>query len=105
MCGRFAMYAPSSAIAEVFGVALPDLPVLDARYNIAPTDPVLGVRVSQGARVAETFRWGLVPFWARGSKIGARMINARSETAATSKAFRDAFARRRIVVVASGFYE
>ncbi len=105
MCGRFALFAPSSSIAEVFGVALPDLPELVPRYNIAPTTGVLGVRRDGTARVAATFRWGLVPRWAPDLKGGARMINARAETARTKPAFRDAFARRRLLIPASGFFE
>jgi putative SOS response-associated peptidase YedK len=50
-------------------------------------------------------RWGLVPSWAKDVKIGSRMINAVSETAATKPAFRSAFRRRRCLVLADGFYE
>ena len=48
MCGRFALYAPASAIAEVFGLDLPEVPLLAPRYNLAPTDPVLGVHRHYG---------------------------------------------------------
>lgn len=105
MCGRYALYAPASQIAETFDLAPADLPDLSARYNIAPTSAVLGVH-AYGGPTAERFRWGLIPFWADDpKKFGARMINARSETAHSSGAFKHAMAHRRLLVPASGFYE
>lgn len=105
MCGRFALYAPASTIAEVFGLDLPDVPLLAPRYNLAPTDPVLGVRRAGDARTAGVYRWGLVPWWAEDKKVGARWINARSEEVHRTRVFREAFQRRRLVVPADGFYE
>jgi len=105
MCGRFALYAPASTIAEVFGLDLPEVPLLAPRYNLAPTDPVLGVRVSNGARIGGVYRWGLVPWWAEDKKVGARWINARSEDVARTKVFQEPIRQRRLVVPASGFYE
>jgi putative SOS response-associated peptidase YedK len=105
MCGRFALTDPDADLAVQFG--LPDIPDLQPRYNIAPTQPVAAVRVRPRGRVREMalLRWGLVPFWAKDPKIGARMINARSETVSEKPAFRDAFRRRRCLIVADGFYE
>lgn len=103
MCGRFALYAPASDIAEVFGVD--ELPEIVDRYNIAPTDPVLGIRAYEDGRMAEEYRWGLVPFWSKDAKGAARLINARAEKAATAPAFREAMSRRRLLIPASGFYE
>ena len=81
-------------------------PKLAPRYNICPTQPVTCVRQSQtGDTEAVSLRWGLVPFWAKELKIGARMINARSETVASKPAFRAAFKKRRCLVLADGFYE
>jgi len=106
MCGRFLNKLPAAEIARIFGTrnALPNYPV---RFNIAPTDPVLAVRFNQEtrARSLDPLRWGLVPHWAKDLKIGARLINARAETAASLPAFRDAFKSRRCIVPASGFYE
>jgi putative SOS response-associated peptidase YedK len=76
-------------------------------WNVAPTDPVPLIRVSRSrdARVLDTARWGLVPPWATDLRGGARMINARAETVATSPAFASSFARRRCLVPADGWYE
>ena len=77
---------------------------MQPRYNIAPTQSVLAV-VNEGSRRGEFMRWGLVPSWAKDIKVGNRMINAVSETAATKPAFRSAFRRRRCLVLADGFFE
>jgi putative SOS response-associated peptidase YedK len=57
------------------------------------------------ARTLEAYSWGFVPHFSKDPRNGPRPINARSETLATSPLFRDAFARRRGLVPASGFYE
>ena len=81
-------------------------PNLVPRYNICPTQPALCVRQSDtGENEAVNLRWGLVPFWAKDLKAGARMINARSETVATKPSFRAAFKARRCLVLTDGFYE
>ncbi len=105
MCGRFILIAPGEAIAELF--QLTEIPTLVPRYNIAPTQPVAAVRLSpsSGARELSYFHWGLIPRWAKDTKIGSRMINARSETAAEKPSFRSAFKYRRCLVPADGFYE
>jgi putative SOS response-associated peptidase YedK len=104
MCGRFALTAPASTIAEVFQVDV--LPDVLPRYNVAPTTEVACVvQDAEGKRVLETFRWGLVPSWAKDKKAGASMINARAETVTSKPAFRSAWKRRRLLVVADGFYE
>jgi putative SOS response-associated peptidase YedK len=106
MCGRYFLSRTPEEIARWFATrnALPNFP---ARYNIAPTDPVLAVRFNRksGERSLDTLRWGLVPHWAKDLKFGARAINARAESLATTPAFRDAFAARRCLIPASGFYE
>jgi putative SOS response-associated peptidase YedK len=76
------------------------------RFNVAPTDEVLTVTTDRaGAPRGELLRWGLVPSWADSPQIGARLINARCETAADKPAFRAAFARCRCLIPAGGFYE
>ncbi len=106
MCGRFTLRTPASAIAEQF--SLLEVPDLQPRFNIAPSQPVAAVRVNpqQAAQRQLVFlHWGLVPSWADDPKIGNRMINARAETAADKPSFRAAIRRRRCLIVADGFYE
>lgn len=103
MCGRFTLTADSTTLAQQF--ALPTLPALAPRYNIAPTQPVAAVRVQDGQRELALLRWGLVPHWAKDTRSAARMINARAETVAEKPAFRAAFTYRRCLIPASGFYE
>ena len=103
MCGRYTLISNICELQGRFGFVM-DSPAPAPRYNIAPAQPVLAV-VNDGERRGDMMRWGLVPSWAKDIKIGARMINAVSETAATKPAFRSAFRRRRCLVLADGFYE
>jgi putative SOS response-associated peptidase YedK len=103
MCGRFTLRTGSAALAEQFQLA--DIPDLPPRYNIAPTQEVAVIRHTNGSNTAALLRWGLVPFWARDTAIGAKMINARAETVAEKPAFRAAFQSRRCLIMADGFYE
>jgi putative SOS response-associated peptidase YedK len=79
---------------------------LRRRFNVAPTDDVVAVTTDREGRPrGDVLRWGLVPFWADDPKIGSRMINARAEGVTDKPAFRDAFASRRCLILADGFYE
>ncbi len=105
MCGRYSLTTPIDALRDLFQIdALPNLP---PRYNIAPTQAVLAVRIgpNESERSFTAFRWGLIPSWAKDPAIGSRMINARAETVAEKPAFRAAFRRRRCLIAADGFYE
>ncbi len=102
MCGRFALGIPRKAIGQRFG--LDHLPNAPARYNIAPGQLVEAVLAAPQKRMG-LFRWGLVPSWAKDASMGAKLINARAETAAVKPAFRAAMRRRRCLVPAQGFYE
>lgn len=112
MCGRYvASREPATLVAE-FAVDQPPAVVLPPRYNIAPTNGVYVIRESKEhvvddrhLRLMEVARWGLVPRWAKDPSIGNRMINARAETVAEKPAYRRAFASRRCIVPADGFYE
>jgi len=102
MCGRFTLVSPFAVVTERFGAAAPA--GLRPRYNIAPGQDILCV-VADGARRIEPMRWGLIPFWAKDPSIGNRLINARAETLAVKPSFRGAFAKRRCLIAADGFYE
>jgi putative SOS response-associated peptidase YedK len=104
MCGRFTQEHSNAELADLFE-AEPLTEDPGGRFNIAPTDPASVVVERHERRVLTTYRWGLVPHWAKDPSIGTRFINARAETLATSGAFRDPFARHRCLVPADGFYE
>ncbi|MCU0304482.1 MAG: SOS response-associated peptidase [Thermoanaerobaculales bacterium] len=104
MCGRYTLTVDAAVLAELF--ELEPLTELQPRYNIAPTQKVPIVRPGDGrAREWASVRWGLIPSWAKDPSIGARLINARAETAADKPSFRAAFKHRRCLVPADGFYE
>ncbi len=112
MCGRYASSRRPEDLVEEFEVA--DLRVstpLAADYNVAPTKEVYAVvtrppKAEEAAtRQLRVVRWGLVPFWAKDPSIGSRMINARMETVTEKPAFRQAFAKRRCLLPADGYYE
>lgn len=104
MCGRFALYGPPRRIQEQFDVdAGFDF---GSRYNIAPTTKVLIIRAGkEGHRVVDSYRWGLIPGWAKDATIGAKLANARGESVTEKPSFRSAFRRWRCLVPANGFYE
>lgn len=105
MCGRYSLAIDYDTLEDRFtirgGLQLPLAP----RYNIAPTQEVLTV-VNQGhGNEARMMRWGLIPFWAKDPSVGNRMINARAETVTEKPSFRQAYQKRRCLVIADGFYE
>ncbi|EFQ82967.1 hypothetical protein HMPREF0063_12176 [Aeromicrobium marinum DSM 15272] len=111
MCGRYATTRTSSDLSDAFGASLAAAePEIAADYNMAPTKRaplVIGRRVGEQevGREVVTATWGLVPSWAKDRSIGNRMINARSETVHEKPSFRRAFAQRRAIVPADGYYE
>ena len=105
MCGRFVQALDADDYAGFFGAAVSATESLAPSYNVAPTRQVYAVAEHQGERLLGTFRWGLVPFWAKDPGIGARHINARVETAASKPAFKDSFRHRRCIIPADGFFE
>tara|TARA_B100000029_G_scaffold516588_1_gene631497 strand:- start:5049 stop:5723 length:675 start_codon:yes stop_codon:yes gene_type:complete len=104
MCGRFAFFASSSDVVKQFGVSEPIS--IEPRFNVSPTQ-LVPVVFSDGDDLVKLkmLRWGLIPYWAKDKSIGNRLINARVETISQKPAFREAFFRRRCLVLASGFYE
>lgn len=105
MRGRYKLTVSWSEIHRLYN--LTNNLNLRPRNNIAPTQDVLAVifGADAKARCGEMFRWGLVSFWAKDIKVGYSLINARAETVATKPAFREAFKKRRCIVVADAFYE
>jgi len=105
MCGRYSLATPNLAsVRERF--ALGDGIPVEQHFNIAPGQDVVAVTTDrEGARRGDVLRWGLVPHWADSPKVGYKMINARAETVRERPAFRDAFERRRCLIVADGFFE
>src|SRR5699024_3171423 len=108
MCGRYASFTSAQDLADAFDVEqITDAAArVAAGYNIATTAPVrVVVQARDQVRAMHVARWGLVPHWAKDVSIGARMINARSESVADKPAFAKSLATRRCVVVADGYYE
>ena len=103
MCGRFVRHSSLDLIEKTFNVDTRGIEAA-ANYNVAPTQPVLAV-IREDQNRLRRLNWGLVPFWAKDKKIGARMINARSETVAQKPSFRHAFKKKRCLIIADGFYE
>lgn len=103
MCGRFSITGDVGFYAEYFGVDDVTTDALDQSWNVAPTDHVYVVAETGGRRQLGSMRWGLVPHWAKDTK--SIRINARSETVATTAAFRDSFSRKRCLIPGDGFYE
>jgi putative SOS response-associated peptidase YedK len=103
MCGRFTLTVDPNHLQEAFPWAkIPDDMI--PRYNIAPSQPV-AVIPNTGENVVTMYKWGLIPSWSKDPSIGDRMINARAETLAEKPSFRNAFRRRRCLILADGFYE
>jgi putative SOS response-associated peptidase YedK len=126
MCGRYASARKRQELLEEFQVERDRVTEsLPPDYNVAPTKPVYAVlaraekpsapeedapqdkapAIEHPVRELRVVRWGLVPFWAKDVSIGSRLINARAETVSSKPAFRRAFARRRCLLPADGFYE
>jgi putative SOS response-associated peptidase YedK len=114
MCGRYAASRNPDDLVEEFEVVAAPTTVLEPDWNVAPPKEVYAV-LDRRPRHAEpddpvrrelaVVRWGLVPSWAKDPSIGSRLINARMETVADKPAFRKAFARRRCLLPADGYYE
>ncbi|MFD2767329.1 SOS response-associated peptidase [Micromonospora eburnea] len=106
MCGRYATTRSAGDLSALFESSDETGGAVGPDFNVAPTDPVPLVRLApEGHRLLSVGRWGLVPHWSRSAAGAARMINARAETVATSRAYAPSFARRRCLVPADGWYE
>jgi len=105
MCGRIVQAHSPQAYADYFHVDVIETEQVRPRWNVAPGTDVYAVADYEELRRLGTFRWGLIPPWAKDPKIGNRAINARLETLDTKPMFRDSFAQRRCLIPADGFYE
>jgi putative SOS response-associated peptidase YedK len=107
MCGRYTLTDPDPRLLR-FRFGLRESAEIEQRprYNVAPTDPVLAVRLDrEGGREPGVLRWGLIPHYADPDSYDRLLINARAETVTEAPAFRDAFSTHRCLIVADGFYE
>jgi putative SOS response-associated peptidase YedK len=104
MCGRFVGFR---SLDELKGFFPFDKAACEAisNYNVAPSQEILAIVKYEAENWLVKFHWGLVPFWAKDISIGNRMINARSESIAEKPSFRNAFKKRRCLILADGFYE
>ena len=105
MCGRYSQRQSAEIIAQAFQID--NVPPLKPRYNIAPTQsvPTILQLSTSTNRQLKMLHWGLIPSWAKDSKMGSKLINARAETVAEKPSLRSAFRQRRCLVLADGFYE
>jgi putative SOS response-associated peptidase YedK len=107
MCGRYTLTDPDPRLLR-FRFGLRESVEIDQppRFNVAPTDPVLAIRLDrEGTPEPGTLRWGLIPQHSDPDSFDRLLINARAETVAEAPAFRDAFETHRCLIVADGFYE
>lgn len=104
MCGRYTITVDTDALSDRFGCIIIEK-LGGPRYNMAPQQMAPVVTRSHGQNKIQLMKWGLVPFWAKESSIGSRMINARWETLQEKPAFKHLLRRKRCLVPADGYYE
>lgn len=124
MCGRYASARKREQLLQEFEIGYDGTSEeLTADYNVAPTKKVYAVLTRpheddkdkkdqkdkkekpEPTRQLRVLKWGLVPSWAKDPSVGSRMINARVETLAEKPSYRRAFAQRRCLLPADGYYE
>jgi len=103
MCGRFTLLTDLSVVVESFHIQAVDVEYKKGN-NISPGQQLSAIIHDDKNRLV-CFRWGLIPSWAKDPSVGNKMFNARAETIAEKPSFREAFKRRRCLIVADGFYE
>ena len=104
MCGRFALTDPLQILIEKF--LIDDVQIeLNPSYNIAPGTQIPAIILNENKRQLKTFFWGFIPHWQKKPSLSKTLINTRSETAYEKPTFRDAFAKRRCLIPANGFFE
>src|SRR5580692_2030669 len=107
MCGRYRRTTQEEELARLYHIPIPKQTDLPISYNIGPSQRVLTIRFNPEtqARSLDALQWGLIPYWAKDPKIAYRTINARAETVDKAPSFRQAYAKRRCLIHADGFYE
>jgi putative SOS response-associated peptidase YedK len=103
MCGRYTVTSAPEALRALFRYE--EQPNFPARYNVAPTQPIVIVRLTDAKRQFALMRWGLLPSWVKDPKTFSLIVNARGESVCDKPAFRAAMKRRRCLIPADGFYE
>jgi len=104
MCGRFALYSSFQAIKD-YADLLNEIGEIDSNYNVAPGQEIPIIINENRNNILKSYKWGLIPFWAKDENIGYKLINTRSETIAEKPSFKFAFQQRRCLIPANGFYE
>ena len=107
MCGRYRRTTQEEELARLYHIPIPRQTDLPISYNIAPSQKVLTIRFNPETqqRSLDALQWGLIPYWVKDPKVAYRTINARAETVDKAPSFRRAFAKRRCLIPADGFYE
>ncbi len=103
MCGRYSQIQSPQKITALFAVE--EAADFEASYNIAPSQAAPVIVNTDGMRVLDLYRWGLIPSWAKDQKTAYKMINARSETITEKPSYRRLVNKGRCLVPADGFYE
>ena len=104
MCGRFVGYRSIRELETYFPIDKVACQAAE-NFNVAPSQEILTIVRQKEENWLDKFHWGLVPFWAKDITIGNKMINARAESVAEKPSFRNAFKKRRCLILADGFYE
>jgi len=104
MCGRYTLFSSAEQLRKHIPIDRVESDTTPS-YNVAPTQEIPVIICREKYTVLDKLHWGLVPFWAKDTKIGSKMINARLETVAIKPAFRDAFKKRRCLIPSDGFFE
>ena len=107
VCGRIALYSPPIRFARLLSARL--AAGLDEEtqpsWNVGPQRRLFGVAEREGDRVLDSYKWGLLPSWAKDPSVSNRLFNARGETVAEKPSFRAAFKKRPCIIPVDGFYE
>ena len=104
MCGRFVLISDLSIISEYFNIQEASAS-FTPNWNVSPGQHIPAVIRREDKNILATFLWGLIPSWSKDPSIANKLINARAETVDKKPSFRDAFKKRRCLIIADGFYE